>query len=36
VKTIESYRENMKKKLELRDTVQLAQYAARTLDGAAL
>lgn len=31
VKTIESYRENMKKKLELRDTVQLAQYAVRAL-----
>jgi DNA-binding NarL/FixJ family response regulator len=31
VKTIESYRENMKKKLELRDTVQLAQYAVRSL-----
>jgi len=27
IKTIESYRENMKKKLKLRDTVQLAQYA---------
>ncbi|MBT3295547.1 MAG: response regulator transcription factor [Verrucomicrobia bacterium] len=31
VKTIESYRENMKKKLELRDTVLLAQYAVRAL-----
>jgi len=31
VKTIESYRENMKKKLDLRDTVQLAQYAVRAM-----
>ncbi|MDP6491258.1 MAG: response regulator transcription factor [Kiritimatiellia bacterium] len=31
VKTIESYRENMKKKLVLRDTVQLAQYAVRAM-----
>jgi DNA-binding NarL/FixJ family response regulator len=30
VKTIESYRENMKK-LDLRDTVQLAQYAVRAM-----
>lgn len=31
VKTIENYREHMKKKLALRDTVQLAQYAVRTI-----
>ena len=32
VKTIEGYRENMKRKLSLRDTVQLAQFAVRMID----
>ena len=36
IKTIESYRENMKKKLKLRDTVQLAQYAVRNMGSGAV